>query len=83
MSTKPKCRNCGKEFKGDASNAYDPKTNERVKWNWYGGWVCSAQCDEQASVELERSMPGGFPFKSLSSFAKTSLKKNWPERYNY
>jgi len=77
----PKCRNCGLVLKGKpyhlGSLAYHPVTGERCKSNYYGGWVCSKDCDYRASVELEKSMPGGMPFIRLSSSAEQHHRGNW------
>jgi hypothetical protein len=56
------CRGCKKVLKGKpyymGGSAYHPRTNERCKVNFYGGFVCSDECDKRANYELERSMPG-------------------------
>jgi hypothetical protein len=79
MSDKPKCRNCGMELNGTFhTGVTNPETKEICKVNYYGGYVCSESCDKQACIDLERSMPGGMPFSSLSSNAQESLKTNWP-----
>lgn len=82
MNTVVTCRGCGKALKGTGwqfDSVMDPDTNKPAKWNHYGGWVCSKSCDRQASIELERSMPGSsYRQTSLSCFAEESLRKNWP-----
>lgn len=79
------CRGCGKKLNGNGSpgnGVYDPKTKQDAKWNYYGGWVCSERCDYNASLELERSMPGHTGQKSLSigSYSYNSVKSNWNEQ---
>jgi ribosomal protein L34E len=79
------CRGCGKHLKGKpyymGGEAYDPKTNERCKVNHYGGFVCSESCDRNASLELERTMPGHTASQSsLSTFALEHHKKNWSNK---
>lgn len=66
-------------------SAYHPETKKLCKINHYGGFVCSRQCDERASLELEDSMPGhGYnPKRTLGCYARESLRRNWPEYYNY
>jgi hypothetical protein len=71
MSTKNKpmnneekatCRGCNKELNGKpyymGGQAYHPRTNERCKVNFYGGFVCSDECDKRANYDHEASMPG-------------------------
>jgi hypothetical protein len=79
---KATCRNCKKELVGKpyymGQGAYMPKTMERAKVNFYGGFVCCSECDKQASLELERTMPGHTASQSsLSSSALAHWKKNW------
>lgn len=76
------CRGCGKQLKGKpyymGGSAYHPVTNERCPANYYGGFVCSENCDYNASLELERSMPGHGPSqKSLGQSAANHLRNNW------
>ena len=76
-----KCRGCKRELKGGGqATVTHPKTGENCKWNFYGGYVCSYECDKASSEELERTMPGNQPFHSLSTHAQESLRKNWPNR---
>lgn len=73
------CRYCGKElYQVDQVYAYDPETRESAKINFYGGFVCSQQCDFNASLELERSMPGhGYSQKKLGCFSSEHYRNNW------
>lgn len=76
-----RCRSCRRELRGTIrTGVTHPDTGETCKVNHYGGYVCSERCDREASIELERSMPGGTPFKSLSCYAQESLKRNWPQK---
>jgi hypothetical protein len=50
-------------------SAYHPRTQERCKSNFYGGFVCSERCDYNSSWELETTMPG--------HDAKNHLRNNW------
>lgn len=75
---KASCRGCGKPMPGDAykygRNSYGHKIN------YYGGYVCSERCDFNASLELERSMPGhGNAQNRLGTFAQDSFDKNWSD----
>lgn len=77
-----KCRGCGRILIGKpyaySSIAYHPETGERVKINYYGGFVCSEQCDIRACLELERSMPGHTSDqKTLDSNAQRAVDRNW------
>jgi len=79
------CRNCGKILIGKAyhlgGQAYHPVTKKRCPANYYGGFVCCEECDRQASVEQEASMPGGGGRpKFLSTFAANHLKNNWSQQ---
>lgn len=76
------CRGCGKHLNGSpyykGGVATDARGN-RVKVNYYGGWVCSRSCDYRASLELEESMPGHGNLRSISPAAMRSLNHNFPE----
>lgn len=52
------CRGCGKELNGDGYRAYDPRTYEPAKWNHYGGFVCSYDCDYHVCLTMQNSFPG-------------------------
>jgi hypothetical protein len=75
------CRGCGLPLKGHAymygGDAYHPRTGDRCNVNFYGGYVCSEDCDRRASRELEADMPGGPKGVHLSSGAQESLRRNW------
>lgn len=59
--------------------AYHPRTQKPVKSCYYGGFVCSRECDHRACLRLERSMPGhGSAQTSLGQDAARSLRK-WDE----
>ncbi len=77
------CRGCGLILKGKpyymGGSACHPRTGAQCKVNYYGGFVCSRECDFRSSLSLEQSMPGhGYKQKTLGCYAKESLKKNWP-----
>lgn len=78
------CRGCGMNLKGKpyrmGGSAYHPKTNEQCPVNFYGGFVCSYRCDEKASLQHERSMPGhGYSQTELSGVSLIALRSNWNE----
>ncbi len=78
------CRGCGQPLVGKpycyGGSAYHPITKKRAKVNYYGGYVCSRECDYRASLELEQSMPGhGDAQTSIGSYARTSLARNWDD----
>lgn len=83
LPEKATCRYCKKELVGKSYHtgnmyAYDPKTREPAKINYYGGFVCSLQCDFNASLELERSMPGhGSGQKTLGCGSGPHHINNW------
>ena len=82
LEEKATCRGCKKELIGNpyymGGGAYHPKTKERCKVNFYGGYVCSPECDRRSSLELERTMPGHTANQSsLSCQALANWKKNW------
>lgn len=76
------CRGCRKVLRGKpyhmGGSAYDPRTGERCRVNFYGGFVCSEDCDRRASLALEQTMPGhGYTQTSIGCYAAESLKQNW------
>ena len=78
---KAKCRGCGKVLVGTpyykGGHAYDPKTMERCPVNFYGGYVCSKQCDVKICLEMSSSMPGAGEATSLCSLERQSGDRNW------
>lgn len=76
------CRGCGKVLKGKpyymGGQAYIPGTSKEAKVNYYGGFVCCEACDINASLELERSMPGhGLSQRIISRDAQRKVISNW------
>lgn len=76
------CRGCGKPLDGKpyryGGRAFNPDTREQCPVNFYGGYVCSFDCDRRASLDLERTMPGhSYNETTLSSQADQSLERNW------
>ena len=80
------CRHCRRLLVGKAyylgGCAYIPdaqgRPGKRAPVNYYGGFVCSEQCDRATALELERSMPGhGYSQKSLGSDAARRVASNW------
>lgn len=76
------CRGCGKKLKGSpyyaGGTAFDPDTGVYAKVCFYGGWVCSRDCDVRACLALERTMPGySGNKKSPSMPAQAQISKNW------
>jgi len=80
---KAECRGCGMILRGRpycyGGSAYHPQTGERAKANYYGGFVCSQECDFRSSLRLEQSMPGasGEISRTLSCYANDHYKNNW------
>ena len=84
--TQAVCRGCGRELRGSpswkAGLAYHPEPGGVVHRCYYGGWVCSRNCDVRACVEQEGSMPGCATvrsFERLTRDAKESINYHWPE----
>jgi len=81
------CRGCGRKLNGKpyhmGGHAYDPETKKRCPSNFYGGYVCSHNCDVRAAREHENSMPGhGYDQTArLSCYSQKSVEANWPEYY--
>jgi hypothetical protein len=78
------CRGCGRTLVGKpyymGGSAYVPGHKlEPARVNFYGGFVCSEDCDRSASLELERTMPGhGWDQARLTGPAADHLRRNWP-----
>lgn len=74
------CRYCNRALNGApyymGKSAYDPKTGEKCKINFYGGFVCSQQCDYNACIDQESSFGAGIA-RTLSSPARNHYNKNW------
>lgn len=86
MNEQATCRHCSKVLIGRnycfGGVAYIPdahgRPGKRAPINYYGGYVCSEQCDRATSLELEQSMPGhGRSQKRLGSDAERRVNSNW------
>lgn len=79
------CRGCGMVLRGKpyymGGSAVHPRTGKQCKVNHYGGFVCSYQCDYNACVRQHSSMPGCGTATSPDTYARQTLRRNWPERY--
>lgn len=80
-----KCRGCGRALSGKpyhlGGSAYHPDTKERCRHNFYGGFVCSRECDIRACLELERSMPGhDGRQRQPGQFAMDQIDRNWSRK---
>lgn len=76
------CRGCGRVLIGKpyymGGPAYVPgPKREAAKVNFYGGFVCSENCDRRASLALEQTMPGHGGQQRLGQLAQASLTANW------
>lgn len=80
------CRGCGRVLLGRnycfGGAAFIPDANGRpgrqAPVNYYGGYVCSRDCDYRSALELEQSMPGhGFSQKHIDGPALQRVKANW------
>ena len=78
-----KCRHCRKTLVGKSyhlgGSAYDSETGERARVNYFGGYVCSRQCDEAECLRMLSSMPGAGPATRLDSLTRESVDGNWQE----
>ena len=81
MEETAKCRNCGKKLIGKpyhlGGGAYDPKTMDRIPINFFGGYVCSENCDRKICLEMLSSMPGAGPAKHLDTPTRDQVERNW------
>ena len=83
-TVKARCRGCGVVLKGTpyhlGGSAIHPRTGKVCKANYYGGWVCSPQCDYRSSLELEHTMPGhGTHQARIGCFAQAHYDRNWED----
>lgn len=86
MSEQAECRHCRKPLIGKdyclGGAAYVPdaqgRPGKRAPSSYYGGYVCSEQCDRATALELEQSMPGhGWSQKRLGPDAERRVISNW------
>lgn len=79
------CRGCGRSLIGEpyykGQGALIPETMEEAPVNFYGGYVCSYDCDYRTCLEMESSMPGAGSSKGLGSSSSAKVKSNWNERF--
>jgi hypothetical protein len=77
------CRRCKRKLKGRpyyTGNLYAvvPGTMQEARINYYGGFVCSRECDYYACLDLERTMPGHSLSKTtITSQARAKVEQNW------
>ena len=80
---KAECRGCRRTLIGKpyykGGVAYHPETRERLPSNFYGGFVCSRNCDERVCLEMSSSMPGAGKARFLNSLERNSVSMNWNE----
>lgn len=76
------CRGCGKALRGEPYYKGKPaflENGRQAKTCHYGGFVCSYDCDYQATLELEESMPGHAGQKRLDPNFAARLSRKWSE----
>lgn len=75
----PRCRGCNRILKGTHIPYWRDLQGKlhHAKPCFYGGYVCSRQCDEKACIQLESSMPGAGPAKRPGTFAMQQIRRNW------
>ena len=81
-SKKPtfRCRNCKIELKGSGPHyLVHPRTGERCRENFFGGAVCSKECDIEAVRAMELSMPGGGYSRNISLNRQQEINRKWDE----
>lgn len=78
----PTCRNCRRKLdvrdtcKGEV--VFIPGTGIKAPENHYGGYVCSYNCDYNATLSHEGSMPGhGASQREPSCYALERIEYNW------
>lgn len=76
-----KCRSCGLLLKENhRKEGVHPATNEVLKCNYYGGYICSKKCDFEASLDIEQSMPGHNSAQyNLGCYSNSHFERNWRE----
>ncbi len=83
---KAHCRGCRRELDGawNAVQAYVPARPGVASWNrtearrnYYGGWVCSRECDYRAALELYQDMPGCGTAQKPERAALEKIERNW------
>ena len=89
MNEKAICRHCYRELIGRnycyGGDAYIPNRDgsrgRRAPVNYYGGFVCSRECDFRAALALEQSMPGhGYSQKTLNGPAMDRINSSWGDQ---
>ncbi len=79
MGRKANCRGCGRVLRLslDGYRAYVETSYSEAKQCHYGGFVCSRQCDWNACVSMESSMPGAGPATRPGSGSMNQIRRNW------
>lgn len=78
------CRSCKRVLRGEpyyrGKSAYFPLDmgGGRVPVNYYGGFVCSENCDRRICLDMQNSMPGAGHSDRLDSLAARHVANNWP-----
>jgi hypothetical protein len=72
------CRNCRRVLheRIGLNDAFDPNTRDSARRNYYGGWVCSLDCDRKACVEMEIEW-GGSRKSKPNKLASEHIAFNW------
>ena len=75
------CRGCGRALNGKpyymGGDAFHPVTGERCPISYYGGYVCSEDCDRRSLYEMESIFPRAGKAHILSTPAAQRLASNW------
>lgn len=76
------CRGCGRKLIGKPAEmgepAFMPITLERVPRSYYGGFVCSANCERKVMKSVGGSMPGrGGNTYRMDSLELAAFRRVW------
>lgn len=80
------CRGCGKVLRGEpfykGGQAFLPIPGRSIRalTNFYGGFVCSRECDWRAALDLEQTMPGhGYTQRTPICYPPGYLDRKWSD----
>ncbi len=76
------CRHCRSVLhkRSASSEAFVPGTTDNAKRNYYGGWVCSRECDYKACIAMEVSWGARRQSCCPNKPAMERIEFNWGAR---
>lgn len=74
------CRGCDRQMETTSEGTPLAQDGNRAPRNYFGGYVCSHQCDRNACLRMLSSMPGAGLAKHLDSGTRASVESNWTDR---